>query len=118
MLRSSNWIKGQDKQTWENAVNTGRRAWKHVDKTGFSEKVIQFMDTVYQKANFENVSEEMNKRPQTLVMGDCHAKNMFWNMEKDEIIITDFSEIGVGDPLSDIVQYIISDVETSVRREH
>ena len=45
----------------------------------------------------------MNNRPKTLVMGDCHAKNMFWNKEKDEVVCTDFSEIGVGDPLSDIV---------------
>ena len=32
--------------------------------------------------------------------------------------MTDFAEIGVGDPMSELVQYTISDIETSVRREH
>ena len=103
MLRSADWMSGQNQNRWETAVDVGRRAWGHLDKTEFSKRLVTFIDKAYSSADFQKASNEMNNRPKTLVMGDCHAKNIFWNKEKDEIVCTDFSEIGVGDPLSDIV---------------
>jgi aminoglycoside phosphotransferase (APT) family kinase protein len=44
----------------------------------------------------------MKERPLTLTHGDFHAKNLFLTKEK-EIIFSDFSEVGLGDPISDLV---------------
>jgi aminoglycoside phosphotransferase (APT) family kinase protein len=52
------------------------------------------------------------------VHGDFHGNNFFLNHKEDRVVFTDFSEIGVGDPMSEIVQYVISNIETSHRREH
>ena len=75
-----------------------------------------FLTTVYNKATFERAVERMNNRPKTLVHGDFHAKNLFWHIDKKSVIMSDFSEVGVGNPISDLGQYIISDVEPEVRR--
>ena len=60
----------------------------------------------------------MNKRAITLVHGDFHPKNLFWHHERKWVLMTDFSEIGLGDPVSDLAQYVISDVDTNTRRLH
>lgn len=53
MLKSADWMSGKSKETWEATIATGKRAWEHVDKTGFSDRVINFMDKVYASANFD-----------------------------------------------------------------
>lgn len=75
------------------------------------------MNKTYENASFDDAIAEMKSRPLTLTHGDFHAKNIFMTKDK-EIIFTDFCEVGLGDPISDLVQYIISDIETPVRREH
>lgn len=79
--------------------------------------MINIIDKTLENATFEKAISEMKARPITLTHGDFHAKNLFLTKDND-LIFTDFCEVGLGDPISDLVQYIISDVEISVRKEH
>jgi aminoglycoside phosphotransferase (APT) family kinase protein len=60
------------------------------------------MDKTLENASFEKALRQMKSRPLTLTHGDFHAKNLFLTKEKD-IIFTDFCEVGLGDPISDLV---------------
>ena len=79
-----------------------------------SDKVVNVISKTLENATFEKGIEEMKSRPLTLTHGDFHPKNLFLTHD-GQIIFTDFCEVGLGDPMSDLVQYIISDIETSVR---
>ena len=47
MLRSADWMSGKNQNRWEIAVDVGRRAWGHLDKAEFSERVVTFIDKAY-----------------------------------------------------------------------
>ena len=117
-LKFSSWSKGKNRKQWETSLMACRHAWNAIDKSEISDRVKNFLTTVYENATFERAIERLNNRPKTLVHGDFHAKNLFWHIDEKSVIMTDFSEVGVGNPLSDLGQYIISDVESEVRRQH
>ena len=96
---------------------TTKRAWSKANKEGMTDKMTNLITKTLENATFEKAIEEMKSRPLTLTHGDFHAKNLFLTND-GKIIFTDFCEVGLGDPISDLVQYIISDVESSVRKEH
>ena len=99
-------------------MKIGRDAWSRVDQTIFTERVRNFITQALEQANFEETVKDINSRPKTLIMGDFHARNVFYDLNRDQVIMSDFAEIGIGDPMSDLVKYILSDIDTSVRRKH
>ena len=115
-LKFAAWRRGDNKKEWETSLLACRHAWNAIDKSEISDRVNNFLTTVYNKATFERAVERMNNRPKTFVHGDFHAKNLFWHIDKKSVIMSDFSEVGIGNPISDLGQYIISDVEPEVRR--
>ena len=117
-LKSAQWMKGDRREEWETSLKACRLAWNGTDKSYMSERVISFVTKCLDTATFDRAIKHMNKSPKTLVHGDFHAKNLFWHEHKKCVIMTDFSEVGIGNPISDLGQYVISDVETDVRRTY
>ena len=117
-LKFTAWCNGDNKTQWETSLLACRHAWNAIDKSQISDRVKNFLTTCYENASFDKAVERINNRPKTLVHGDFHAKNLFWNAKNKSVIMTDFSEVGVGNPVSDLGQYIISDVEPEVRQKN
>ena len=117
-LKFTAWRNGEKRNEWEASLLACRHAWNAIDKSKISERVKTFLASCYENATFDRAVDRMNRRPKTLVHGDFHAKNLFWNDATKSVIMTDFSEVGIGNPISDLGQYIISDVESEVRRLH
>ena len=117
-LKSAQWMKGERRDEWETSLTACRLAWSGTNKSYMSERVISFVTKCLETASFDRAIQHMNKSPKTLVHGDFHAKNLFWHENKKCVIMTDFSEVGIGNPISDLGQYVISDVETNVRRSY
>ena len=71
---------------------------------------LKMLNNTLDKSTFDGAVAEMNSRPTTLVHGDFQASNVFLDEFEQKIFMIDFSEVGVGDPFSDLVQYVISDI--------
>ena len=117
-LKYTSWMNGESREEWEASLMACRLAWNKVDKSSMSKRVITFITTCLERATFDRAAKRMNNRPKTLVHGDFHAKNIFWNDNRRRVTMIDFSEVGIGNPMCDLGQYVISDVETEVRRIH
>ena len=116
-LKGAGWMNGNGRGEWEASLGACRLAWEKVNKSKISQRVNTFITQCLENATFDRAVKQMNSRPKTLLHGDFHAKNLFWDEDEKRVIMTDFSEVGIGNPMSDLVQYIISDVQTDVRRK-
>ena len=115
-LKFGAWMKGDHRDEWETSLKACKIAWNKIDKSNMSERVKTFMTKCLENATFDRAVKHMNKNPKTLHHGDFHPKNLFWDDRQKQVIITDFSEVGIGNPICDLGLYILSDVGTDVRR--
>ena len=115
-LKFGSWMNGDRRVEWETSLNACKIAWNKIDKSKMSERVKTFINKCLNNATFDRAVKQMNTKPKTLLHGDFHPKNLFWNDTRKSVIMTDFSEVGIGNPICDLGQYVISDVETDARR--
>ncbi len=117
-LKYADWIMGKNKQGYDNSIRDCLRIWNLVEKDWMSSRIKSVITNSLKTADFAKAVAEMRNRPTTLVHGDFHAKNLFYMSKTKQVSAVDFSEIGVGDPISDLTQYVLSDISTSTRRKH
>ena len=77
----------------------------------------------HRKISWDAFQEERTRRPFTLVHGDAHAHNALLQPEDDggplsRLSLIDFEMIGVGSPLQELGQWMISHVQPDLRRQH
>ena len=118
MLKGADWLEGSNRAGWESSINTIRRAWRLADTGCMTERARSFIARSLDEATFDGAVAAMNARNVTLCHGDFHAKNLFWHHERGALVSTDFSEVGLADPMSDLCQFILSDVDADTRRAH
>ena len=120
-LKGSDWYVGKGEADWTLAQRSARRAMnllEQEDKRKCDPRFLDMMKNTLEKSTFEGAVAEMNARPTTLVHGDFQASNVFLEELEQKIYMVDFSEVGVGDPFSDLVQYVITDIPINERRKY
>ena len=120
-LKGSDWYVGEGEADWTLAQRLAKRGMsllEHEDKRKCEPHFLNMMKNTLEKSTFEGAVAEMNARPTTLVHGDFQASNVFLEELEQKIYMVDFSEVGVGDPFSDLVQYVITDIPINERRKY
>jgi len=118
-LKYADWLMGSNKQGFEKSIKDCMTMWQLCETSWMDQRLAKLIQASIETTNFEKAVTKMRSRPLTLVHGDFHAKNLFY-MKKgaEKVLALDFSEIGVGDPFSDLLQYTLSDVSIETRRKH
>ena len=127
-LKYADWYEGKGQATWSLGIKGSKRYWdkakiemkSSLASVKWSPKLISIIDKSYENSTWEKVQEQLKdpKIPFTLAHGDFHASNMLYKSLKNEFAWLDWSEIGIWEPMVDIGQIIISDVQPEVRRKH
>ena len=138
-LRGTYWYNG-DEVLWKMSLGSSKERWNKFKikllrenegcqdgKLKWSNKLIHIIDKAYENTTWEKLQKDLNnpKNPFTLVHGDFHSGNMFYFInakantnETNQLIFVDWSEVGVSDPILDIGEVMILDINPGVRRKH
>ncbi|KAF0978157.1 hypothetical protein FDP41_002672 [Naegleria fowleri] len=124
-LKASGFYKGENRDVWEQGMTNGRNAWNVAKERNaqseyfkFSEKLVGIIDRSYELASWENMQKAIHEEPFALCHGDFHASNMFVNVETLELSLFDWSEVGIWNPVTDLAQTLISDVNPDIVAKH
>lgn len=132
-LRGQQWVQRKDRESWEASQGLIRDIW-----SGLHGKVDEVLDwdpllkSIVDKAvhgiSWDAQMERLDecKTPWTLVHGDFWPGNVLWMINQDpnvassssKIKIIDWEMCGIGSGPQDLGQYILSNMEPDVRREH
>jgi hypothetical protein len=117
-LKSANWYQGKGRAEWEVALERSREIWEYAKanaKIEFSEKLVRVIDRSYAESSWDKLQAHLanQQTPVTLVHGDFHASNMLWvrgEQHQRSLVVVDWSETGVWEPMADLGQTVISDM--------
>jgi hypothetical protein len=125
-LKCAAWFRGRGRASWELAMQRARVDWERAKtssaREALSPKLIAIVDKSLAAASWERLQLQVHNKAQpfTACHGDFHAANMFLrhsnaytqsDAQHVEIIMFDWSEVSVWDPVVDLVQTLISDVK-------
>lgn len=123
-MKSHSWYHGRGKTSWMVGMNVCRRAWAAVKqdmtKINWAPELVAIMDRSFRETTWARVQERIQdpKIPYTLCHGDFHASNMLYRHDTNHVVLVDWSETGLWEPMCDIGQIMISDVKPDLRRQH
>jgi hypothetical protein len=136
-LRSSGWISGRNRESWETSQNMAISYWKATkekivngeNKIEFDSFFLECMNHSIEQISWEKYQEvDLKQRKWTLVHGDFHPGNHFWlNPSKQEqeegkdskgsVAFLDWELVGFGSGPQELGQYVISHVDPSERKQ-
>eukprot|EP01064_Diplonema_japonicum_P020608 TRINITY_DN30214_c0_g1_i1.p1 TRINITY_DN30214_c0_g1~~TRINITY_DN30214_c0_g1_i1.p1 ORF type:complete len:408 (+),score=132.41 TRINITY_DN30214_c0_g1_i1:76-1299(+) len=109
-LKGVDVLQGKGKMWWDMSVAMVQGAWKNRRKSvQYSDRVLKVMEESLAASTFENMVQTLQKGPLTLCHGDWHAANMFY--KDGSILLCDWCDVGVWNPLRDLGQFVVSDVK-------
>eukprot|EP00004_Rigifila_ramosa_P028178 TRINITY_DN947_c0_g1_i2.p2 TRINITY_DN947_c0_g1~~TRINITY_DN947_c0_g1_i2.p2 ORF type:complete len:256 (-),score=57.72 TRINITY_DN947_c0_g1_i2:56-823(-) len=123
-LKTSAWLRGDDRSGWERAVEGCKTRW-HSVKTEVRFAVFRLapqlralIDAAFAGSSWAVFQAHVADRttPWTLCHGDFHASNMHLYPAAAgpaRLVVYDWSEVGPWEPMTDIAQLFISDVRLS-----
>ena len=125
-LKSAAWYRGENKAQWNLSLKTVQRLWakaksnQRAIENNWSPKLVSIIDRSLFASTWKALQNDMHNpdTPFTLTHGDFHAANMFSIPTKKRLAVVDWPEIGVGEPLTELGQFMISDVKPDFRRKH
>jgi aminoglycoside/choline kinase family phosphotransferase len=133
-LKAVAWYRGRDRLGWELSMEAARCSWRRVKaamdlapasgtSVAWSPQLVQVMDESLRRASWSQLRRRLCDRrvPFTLTHGDFHASNMLWRhgartADRGTLLVVDWSEVGLWEPMADLGQTMISDVQPAVRR--
>jgi hypothetical protein len=129
-LKSRDWLCKQNRASWEMCDIETKTIWRRVrheatkeSGLGWSSLIVETMDKAIENTTWESYHDNYNVNdkttPFTLVHGDFHAGNCMWNKERTPpVYFYDWSEVSIGDPYTEIAQFMISNASIELRRKH
>jgi hypothetical protein len=129
-LKNTHWLNGCRRATWELCSISTRNNWEKIRHEATKEGglnwnplIIETMDNAVHNTtwNTYHVAFDIKdkKTPFTLVHGDFHAGNCMWDEKRNPpVYLFDWSEVSIGDPYTELAQYMVSNATIDVRRKH
>lgn len=136
-LKAVPYYHGYGRAGWEAAVAATQKYWqralRHWDQPSLGVKI---KDTVRElvtnslaKASWSALQQRLHSKDHvfTLTHGDFHAANMLWMAatsssprpnNEGQLVMVDWSEVGVWEPTTDLGQTMISDLKPEFTRQH
>ncbi|CAM6103098.1 unnamed protein product [Calypogeia fissa] len=129
------WRNGDGRWGWEAAFEHMRARWVDLSTRELGGKIFTNLQRevverllrgtqwrVWQRENgvMSLGAEKRTASCFTLTHGDFHAGNILWRIDqsKDQAIMVDWSEVGMGCPFTDLAQFMISNATVEFRREN
>eukprot|EP01121_Diplochlamys_sp_Union-15-3_P000761 TRINITY_DN10633_c0_g1_i1.p1 TRINITY_DN10633_c0_g1~~TRINITY_DN10633_c0_g1_i1.p1 ORF type:complete len:445 (-),score=48.78 TRINITY_DN10633_c0_g1_i1:3-1337(-) len=129
-VKAYDWYHGRGEESWTLAIKKGESCWSSLKKNKnikFSSRLINIIDESYKRTSwgaFQSYLKEgqglRNKKvpPFTLTHGDLHAANLFYSSssvrDKRSVVGVDWSEVSIWEPMTDLGQMVISDVQEKI----
>jgi hypothetical protein len=112
-LKGSNWYGKQGQGAYVQKVTRAKEMFfnstrLHLLPLGLSTLMKQWFE-IPAEQHFGQLQQHIAIAPFTLCHGDFHNGNIL--LDKDHFTFLDFSEVGVFDPIYDLAQFILSDVD-------
>lgn len=128
-LRASDWLQGEGRESWLRAQQMAADAWQEqkaassegTSKITWDEHTAACIDASMAKIAWEGYQEQLKCLPWTVVHGDCHPHNTMWINQRSpqaSLRLIDFEMVGVGSPVQELGQFLISHMEPAARRAH
>jgi len=113
------WYDNREREIWQTGVDSGFQAWKNGrvrPGVKLSPDLVKIIDRSFEMASWEELQAYLHdpRIPWTLTHGDFHAGNLMYIREGKQIKYFDWSEIGPGEPTTDLAQTLISDVSPAL----
>jgi hypothetical protein len=126
-LKGAAWYQGKRQHVWTRAVDAVKRYWTSAKASRggklLSKELMSYMDSIIDNSTWNNFQSYIKTSNFTLTLGDFHAGNILvipnpTNTTEPKFVYLDFSEVGIGDGLTDLAQMMISDLNPDVVRVH
>jgi hypothetical protein len=135
-LKSVGWVQGRDRARWELAMQGIADKWKAISPDPatlrnskgviFSPKLVKAMNLFVNGTTWESfqrcVDLDAAGSIWTLTHGDFHAGNVMWTRKPTEgqtpFYLVDWSEVGIGNPFTELAQFVVSNLTIEQRRKH
>ena len=117
-LRGADWLQGRGQDDWEAAQQLAKSAWEDREQNDviWDRHVVECLDASFKKVDWQTFQNDLTERPFALVHGDAHPHNIL--KVEDKLLFIDFEMVGLGSPLQDLGQFIISHMTPQDRRTH
>jgi len=109
---------------WDVSIHAAKSYWArgkklYKDSVKWSPILIRLMENAFKNSTFQTLRSHYKKQfhMMTLIHGDFHAQNMFWDQENKAVKLVDWSEAAIWYPGAEIAQMFISDIRPALRRE-
>ncbi|EDQ90883.1 uncharacterized protein MONBRDRAFT_31737 [Monosiga brevicollis MX1] len=126
-LKSQGWYTGHGRSQWQAGFEATANSWQRIRKdlansgTKWDPKLVALIDASMAATTWDSVQAFLRGaggQVFSIVHGDCHASNMLYDLQRERVVMVDWSELAVWHPMTDIGQFMISDVTVPVRRQH
>jgi hypothetical protein len=117
---------GWGRFVWQQSFDNGAAYWQRAKRvlSSLDARLVALVDRSFAHSSFEQAVRHLETMRFTLIHGDFHASNMFTfdGSEQeggvDSFRLVDYTEIGLGEPTTDIGQCLISDMHHSFFAQH
>jgi len=127
-LRGQEWIQGRNRESWEASQDLIRSAWDGLRKNGgdtaikWDRQLRSIVDKavagISWEAQLRRLDAADNGCHWTLVHGDFWPGNCMWMIQDRTIRLLDWEMVGIGSGPQDLGQYVLSNMDPTVRRAH
>lgn len=121
-LRGQKWLRGHDRDSWEAAQGMARTSWQSKSNSTtlvWDDTLRACVDKAIHGISWQAQQERLHPDGLwTMVHGDFWPGNVMYLVKEQEIRLLDWEMCGLGSGPQDLGQYVISNMEPSVRRQH
>lgn len=140
-LKAANWARGFGRPHWELAFSNFLRnssivlppkgSTTSAQGVNWSPVLVRCVEQFRQHTSWGSYCQDLQDPSTifTLVHGDFHAGNVLWTKragssdpskaaERPPFFLVDWSEVGIGNPFTELAQFVVSNLTIEARKKH